>query len=100
MGDSATQLLLGHVLMGNGFHHFGTGYKHMGSVFDHENKIGHGWRINSTSRAGPQDYRDLWDHPRSEHIALKYFSVARERRHPFLDARAAGVIQANHWRAD
>ncbi len=44
--------------------------------------------------------RDLRNDARGQDVALEDVGVAAERGHAFLDARAAGVVEADHRRAD
>ena len=37
--------------------------------------------------------------PGGQHVALEDFRIAAERRHAFLDARAAGIVEADDRRA-
>ena len=39
------------------------------------------------------------DHARGEHVAQEHLAIAAERRHALLDARAAGIEQADDRRA-
>ncbi len=49
---------------------------------------------------GPHDQRDLWDHARAAHVAQEHVAVGAERDDTLLDARPAGVIDADHRAAD
>src|SRR4029450_9452560 len=46
------------------------------------------------------DQADLWDDPRRLNVSPEDLRVARERDDPFLDARAAGVVDPDHWAAE
>jgi predicted transcriptional regulator len=50
-------------------------------------------------RARAEDHRDLRHHARRERVAEEDVGVAAERHDAFLDARAAGVVEADHGRA-
>jgi hypothetical protein len=95
----AAELLGRHHLVGHGLHHIGTGDEHVAGVAHHEDEIGHGGRIDIAARARPHDDGNLRDHARGDDVALEHLAVAAERRHAFLDARAAGVEQADDGRA-
>ena len=97
--DGAAELLCGHLLLGHGLHHVGAGDEHVGGIFDHEDEVGHGRRIDVAAGARPHDHRDLRDHARGEHVPGEHLAIAAERRHALLDARAAGVEQADDRRA-
>ena len=54
----------------------------------------------TTSGAGAEDHRNLRHHARGERVAVEDFTVAGERVHAFLDARAAGVVDADDGDAE
>src|ERR1700756_5003303 len=95
----AAEFLLGDFFMGDGFDDVGPGDKHVGGVARHENEIGDGGGIDGTARAGAHDGADLWNDAAGQRVAEKNIGVAGERRHAFLNARAAGIVEANHGRA-
>ena len=99
MDRGAAKLLGGHRLVGDGFDDIGAGDEHVAGVAHHEDEIGHRRRIDVAARARPHDQRDLRDDARGQHIALEHFAIAAERRHALLDARPAGVEQADDRRA-
>jgi hypothetical protein len=82
------------------FDHVRAGHEHVGAVLDHEDEVGHGRRVNGAAGAGSHDHGDLRDHARGQHVALKHLGIAAQRHHAFLDARTAGVIEADDRRAD
>ena len=99
VGLRAAQLLFGHVFVSHGLDHVRPGDKHVAGVAHHEDEIGKGGRIYGAAGAGSHDGRDLRNHAARECVAQENISVAREREHAFLDARAAGIVQADHGRA-
>jgi hypothetical protein len=88
-----------HHLVGDGLHHVGAGDEHVARVLHHEDEVGHRRRIDVAARARAHDHADLRDHARGEHVALEHLGIAAERRDAFLDARAAGVVEADDRRA-
>src|ERR1019366_1682624 len=61
--------------------------------------IGHRRRIDVAAGAGAHDHADLRDDAGGEHVALEPLAIAAERGDALLDARAAGVEQADDGRA-
>ena len=99
MNRGAAELLGGDRLVGDGFHHIGAGDEHVAGVAHHEDEIGHRRRIDVAAGARPHDQRDLRNDARGQHVALEHLAIAAERRDALLDARAAGVEQADDRRA-
>ena len=95
----AAQILLGNIFVRNGFDDVRAGDEHVRRVARHENEIGDGRRIHGAARARAHDGADLRDHAAGQRVAQKNIGIARQRPHAFLDARSAGIIQANHRRA-
>lgn len=63
MGGGAAELFLGDVFVGDGFNHFRPGDEHVCAVFDHEDEIGHGGRVDGATGAGSHHQRDLRNNP-------------------------------------
>ena len=95
MHARAAQLLRRDRLVGDGLHHVGAGHEHVARVLDHEDEVGHGRRVDVAARARPHDHGDLRDHAGGQHVAQEHLAVAAERRHALLDARPAGIEQAD-----
>ena len=91
----AAEFLGGHGLVGDGLHHVRAGDEHVARVAHHEDEVGHRRRIDVAARAGAHDQRNLRDDAGGEHVALEHLAIAAERRDALLDARAAGVEQAD-----
>ena len=100
VGRGAAQLLVAHLLLGHGPHHVRAGHEHVRAVAHHDDEVGHRRRVDRAAGAGPHDHADLRHDARGEHVALEHVGVAREARDAFLDARAAGIVQPDHRRAD
>src|SRR4030095_14710667 len=99
VGFRAAQCLFGDFLVGDGLDHVRTGDKHVAVGLQHEDKVGDRRRIHRAAGAGSHDRGKLWHHSRSHHVALKYFSVSRQAVDAFLNARAAGIVDADDRRA-
>ena len=98
MHRGAAELFGGDDLVGDGLHHVGAGDEHVAGVLHHEDEVGHRRRIDVAAGAGAHDDGDLRDHARGDHVAAEHIGIARERGDAFLDARAAGVIEADDRR--
>ena len=95
----AAELLGRHRLVGDGLHHVRAGHEHVARVAHHEDEVGHRRRIDVAAGARPHDQRNLRDDAGGEHVALEDLAIAAERRDALLDARAAGVEEADDRRA-
>ena len=95
VGDGAAKLLGCDFLVRDGLHHVRTGDEHVGAVLHHEHEIGDGRRVDGAAGAGTHDQRDLRDHAGGEHVALEDLGIAAQRSHAFLDACAAGIVEAD-----
>ncbi len=95
----AAQRFLGDVFVGHGLDDVGAGDEHVAGLVHHEDEIGERGRIDRAARARAHDGGDLRDHAARKRIAQENIGVAGERQHAFLDARAAGIVQADDGRA-
>ena len=100
MGYGTAKLFLRHRLMGHGLDDVRTGHKHVGRVFDHEDEIGHGRRVDRAAGARSHNQRDLRHDTGRQNITLEYLGITAKRRDTFLDAGTAGIIQTDDRRAD
>ena len=89
MGRGPTQFFSGHNLVGDRFDNIRACDEHVAAVFDHEDKVGHGRRINGTTGTGAHDDADLGHHTRGHDVALEYLGITRKRVDAFLNARSA-----------
>ncbi len=96
MRDGSAQLFLSDLFVSHRLHNFRARDKHVRTVFDHEDEVGHGWRVNGAARAWAHDQRDLRNDPRSQHITLKDIGIAAQRGNAFLDSCSARVVNADH----
>ena len=85
--------------MRDGLDHVRTGDEHVAGAVHHEDEIGDGGRIDRAAGARSHDGRNLRHHAARQRVAQKDIGVAGERHHAFLNARAAGIVQADHRRA-
>ena len=95
MRHGAAKLLLGHFLVRNGLDDVWPGDEHIGRVAGHENEIGNRRRINRATSARSHDGADLRNHATGKRVAEKNIGVTRERGDAFLNASAAGVVEAD-----
>ena len=100
MGRRTTQLLGGHRLIGDGFHDFRSGHEHVGRILDHEDKVGHGGRVDRAAGTGPHDHGNLRHDTGGQDVALKHIGISGQRGDAFLNPRAAGIVQADDRDAD
>ena len=56
-------------------------------------------RIDGAAGARSHDGGDLRDHAAGQRVAQEDIGIAGERHHAFLDARAAGIVEADDGRA-
>ena len=85
----AAQVLVAHLLAGDGADDIGPGDVHVGGALDHEDEVGDGGRVDGAAGAGPHDDGDLGHHARGQSVAQEDIAVALEAGHTFLDAGAA-----------
>ena len=98
MHRGAAEFLGGDDLVGDGLHHVGAGHEHVAGVLHHEDEVGHGRRIDVAAGARPHDDGDLRDHAGGYDVAAEHIGIARQCCDAFLDARAAGVVEADDRR--
>lgn len=107
MGDAAfggvrgraAEFFEGDVFTGDGFYDVGAGDEHVAGLFDHEDEVGEGGRVDGAAGARPHDGANLGDDAGGERVAQEDVGVAAEADDPFLDACAAGVVDADDGRA-
>ncbi len=95
MRFGSAQLFLGDVFVRDGLDHVRAGDEHVAGVVHHEDEIGQRGRVDRAAGARAHDGGDLRDHAACERVAQKDIGVAGQRQHAFLDARAAGIVQAD-----
>ena len=78
----------------------GPGDEHVRGLVHHQDEVGDGGRIDGATGARAHDGGDLRHHAGGQHVAQEDVGIAGQRHHAFLDARAAGVVQADDRRAD
>ena len=74
--------------------------KHVRAFVDHEDEVGDRRRIHGTAGTWAHHRRDLWNHSAGQCVAKKDVSIARQRHHSFLNARAAGIVKSDHRSAN
>jgi hypothetical protein len=82
-------------LAGGGLDDIGTADEHVGVPARHDDEVGERGRVGGTAGAGTGDDGDLRNDSGGEHIAEEDLAVAGECLDAFLDARSAGVVNAD-----
>ena len=100
VGHGAAQLLGVDLLAGHGFDNIGAGDEHLTGLIHLEDEIGEGGGINGAAGAGAHDGGDLRNNTGSGGIAEEDLAVAFQTVQTLLDTGAAGVVHADHGRAD
>src|SRR4029077_14562393 len=95
VGHGAAEFLLGDFFVGHGFDDVGSCDEHVGSVAGHKNKIGDGGGIDGAARARAHDRADLRDDAAGPRVAQKNVGITGEGGDALLDARAAGIVEAD-----
>ena len=72
----------------------------MRGLLDHEDEVGHRRRVDGAAGARAHDHADLRDHSGALDVADEDVAVGAERDDALLDPGAAGVVEADHRRAD
>ena len=96
----AAERFLRHVLVRDRLDDVGAGDEHVARLLHHDDEVGDRRRVDRAAGARAHDRGDLRHHAGGERVAQEDVGVAAERHHAFLDARAAGVVQADDRRAD
>ena len=96
MRHRAAQRFEVHILAGHRLDHVRAGDEHKAGLARHNDEIGECGGVDRAAGARAHLDRDLRDHARGHHVPHEQLAVGRQRPHPFLDACAAGVQQADH----
>ena len=99
MHGRAAEGLVGDFLIGDGFDDVRAGDIHVGRVLHHEDEVCQGGRIDVAAGARAHDDRDLRDHAGGEDVFHEDVGITGERINALLDARAAGIEDADNRRA-
>src|SRR5208282_3910866 len=99
VGHGAAELLLRHLFVGHVLDDVGAGDEHVGGVASHENEIGNRRGVDSAARTRSHDGAELGNHATGKSIAQENVRVAREGSYALLNARAAGIVQADEGSA-
>ena len=73
--------------------------EHVRAAFDHDDEIHQRGRISRAASAGSCHNCDLRHDAGKKDVAKKYLAVSGERVEPFLDARAARIVESDHGAA-
>ena len=95
VGTRAAQLLHRDVLAGDRLDHVRAGDEHVRGLVDHDGEVGECRGVDGAARARAHDERDLRDHAGRADVAEEDLAVQAERDDALLDARAAGVVDAD-----
>src|SRR5699024_586761 len=90
------QLFRSYFLMSYRFDDIRPGNKHIAGVFHHEHKVRQGGTVHRSPGTGSHYSRKLGDYTRGLAVTPKYLGIPAQRRYTFLDAGAAGIIQADY----
>jgi hypothetical protein len=99
MGVGGGELVERGGLAGGGLDDVRAADEHVGVLPRHDDEIRERGRVGGTAGAGPGDDRDLRDDAGGEHVAEEDLAVSGERLDALLDARAAGVVDADDGHA-
>ena len=99
MRHRPAQFLKANLFVGDRPNHVGAGDEHVAGLLDHQDEIGDGRAVNRAARARPHDDGELRYHPGGLDVAVEYLGVAAEAYHPFLDACAARILEADNGHA-
>ena len=94
------QFLHPDVLAGHGADDVRTGDEHVRRLVDHHGEVGDRRGVDRTARARAHDQRDLRDDAAGADVAEEDVGVQAERDDALLDARTAGVVDADDRAAD
>ena len=99
MDAGAAEVLLVDFFAGHALDDGRAGQEHVGRILDHEGEVGQGRGIDCSAGAGTEDAADLGDYAGTQDVALEDFAETGQGIDAFLDAGAAGIIQADAGRA-
>jgi hypothetical protein len=89
-----------HLLAGHRLHHVRPRDEHVRAALDHQHEIGDRGRVDGAAGARAHDQADLRDDARALDVAPEDLRVAGQRDDTLLDARAAGVVDADDGAAE
>ena len=93
----AAELLLGHVLAGDGLREVRPGERHRAAALHHRHEVGEPRDVGRAGRARSHERGHLRHDPAHHHLLAEQVARAREQRAGrLLDARAGGVEQPDH----
>ena len=92
----AAEFLEGGLLAGDALDDVGAGDVHLRGTLDHEDEVRDRRRVDGAAGARAHDHADLRDHAGAADVAVEDVAVAGEGGDALLDARPAGVVEADH----
>ena len=100
VGAGAAELLEPDVLAGHRLDDVRPGDEHVARLVDHHGEVGDRGGVDRAAGARAHDERDLRDHAAGPDVAEEDLAVEAQRDDALLDARAAGVVDADDRAAD
>ena len=91
-----TELFLSDLFSSDGLDDIGTGDEHVGGIAHHEDEIGNGRGVHSTTSARTHDQGDLRNHTRGKSVTLENLRVTSQRIATFLNTSTARIVQTDH----
>gem|GEM_PF-5058313 len=95
VGRRAPEVLARDLLVGDGLDHVRPRDVHVGGALHHAHEVRDRRAVDGAAGAGPDDGRDLGHDAGGLGVAPEDLRVAPEALDAFLDARAAGVVEAH-----
>ena len=100
VGGGSAEGVFGDVFVEDGLDDVGAGDEHVAGLLGHQGEVGDGGGVDGSAGAGAEDGGDLRDDSAGEGVAEEDVGVAGEGDDAFLDAGAAGVVEADDGGAD
>ncbi|CCY02038.1 predicted acetyl-CoA carboxylase [Prevotella sp. CAG:924] len=95
MNAGTAQVLGINVLTRYGLHHLRTGKEHVACSLGHEDEVGQGRAVDSTTGTRTHDGRDLGNDTRGKDVALEDFTVACQGGDTLLNTGTARIVHAD-----
>ena len=95
-----TQLFLSDLFSSDGLDDIGTGNEHVRGITDHEDEIGNGRGVHSTTSARTHDQGDLGNDTGGKGVALENLRVSSQGVATFLNTGTARIVQTDDGSTD
>ncbi len=96
MNLRAAQTLEVDLLVRHRLHHLRPSHEHVGGPVDHIDEVGDRRRVDGATRTRSQNRADLGHDTRGLSVSPEDLRVPAQRRHPFLNPRAARVVEPDN----